>query len=233
MDDHLRDLNKARLPDVRPGLSGVGGLVDTVAHGDVAARTARAGADVDHVGVRRGDLDIADRGDVEKVVRYVVPADARIGRLPNAATAVAGEVGQWVTRNAGDRGRSAAAGKARGAILQALEVLGIERDVRVLRLSILRLGLLRRDRAGDENDQGHDECDVDSDLLASAHHEPPEGWRPARRRLFRRWRKPTSRSALSVGIYNFWSLDAPDRHLTSASHARHRARHLPADPPAR
>ena len=53
--------SESREADVRPGLAGVGRLVDAVAGHDVAADARFAHADVDDVGIRFGDGDRADR----------------------------------------------------------------------------------------------------------------------------------------------------------------------------
>src|SRR5207245_8105107 len=47
----------------RPGLAGLGGLINAVAVGEVATDARLAGADVDDVRVRVGDVDGADRRD--------------------------------------------------------------------------------------------------------------------------------------------------------------------------
>ena len=54
MDDHLADLTFL-FPDVLPALAAVGGLVDAVAGGDIPADVGLARADVDDVGLGRGD----------------------------------------------------------------------------------------------------------------------------------------------------------------------------------
>ena len=71
--------------DVRPGLAGVGRLVDAVARHDVAADARLAHADVDDVGVRFGDGDRADRRARDLAVGDRRPVRAAVGRLPEAA----------------------------------------------------------------------------------------------------------------------------------------------------
>src|SRR5262249_6499516 len=84
VDDDAADVVRVAQAHVRPGLAGVGGLVDAVAPGDGVARVALAGADPDHVRVRRrhrhvahaeGALPVEDRD----------PGVAVVGRLPQAA----------------------------------------------------------------------------------------------------------------------------------------------------
>ncbi|MEI2616302.1 MAG: hypothetical protein V9F06_01525 [Thermomicrobiales bacterium] len=60
-------------PEVLPGLAAVGGLVDAVAVGDVAADGRLAHADVDDVGVGLGNGDRAHRGALEEAVGDVPP----------------------------------------------------------------------------------------------------------------------------------------------------------------
>src|SRR5262249_42947549 len=82
VDDAGADL-ALLLPVVLPGPAGVGGLVDAVAGRDVAADVGLAGADVDHVRVRRGDGQGADGRD-RLVVEDRLPGEAAVGRLPDA-----------------------------------------------------------------------------------------------------------------------------------------------------
>src|SRR5205807_1957646 len=111
------------LPDVLPGLAGVGRFVDAVAGLDVAADVRLAGADVDHVGVGRGDGQRAD-GLGRLVVEDGLPADAAVAGFPDAAGRDGGVVGEWVAWNAGGPRHPAARGGADRAVFRALEVLG-------------------------------------------------------------------------------------------------------------
>src|SRR5205085_4550475 len=58
---HARDLVSLLEADVLPRAAAVGGLVDAVAARDIAADRRLAHADIDHVRVRLGDGDRADR----------------------------------------------------------------------------------------------------------------------------------------------------------------------------
>ena len=69
--------SESREADVRPGLAGVGRLVDAVARHDVAADARLAHADVDDVGVRFGDGDGADRRARDLAVGDRRPASRR------------------------------------------------------------------------------------------------------------------------------------------------------------
>ena len=71
-------------PDVRPGLAGVGGLVDAVAPAHALAVRALTGADPDDVGVRLEDRDVADR--VHRLaLEHRLPGDAVVARAEDAA----------------------------------------------------------------------------------------------------------------------------------------------------
>ena len=79
IDGDLRDLLAVAQAEVRPGLAGVGGLVDAVADGEVGALQAFAAADVDDVRVRRRDRERADRAG-RLVVEDRLPGAAVVGR---------------------------------------------------------------------------------------------------------------------------------------------------------
>src|SRR5690349_11170271 len=72
--------------EMRPRLSRVGRLVDSVAHGEIGARESFAGADVQHVGVGRGDRERSNRSG-RLIVENRLPGATGIGRLPDAAVA--------------------------------------------------------------------------------------------------------------------------------------------------
>ncbi len=97
MHDHLADL-PLLCPDVVPGLAGVDRLVDAVARPHVAADVRLPRADVDDVGIGRGDGDRADRGD-RLVVEDGAPVDAAVDRLPDAPRGGSGVVDVGVARH--------------------------------------------------------------------------------------------------------------------------------------
>ena len=105
VDDHGPDL-AFLLPDVRPGLAGVGRLVDAVARGHVAADVGLARADVDDVRVGRRHGDRADRRD-RLVVEDRLPGEAAVARLPDAARGRGGVVGRADRRARRPRARRA------------------------------------------------------------------------------------------------------------------------------
>ena len=70
---------------MRPGLPGVGGLVDAVPRHDVAADARLAHPDEDHVGIRFRYRDRADRGALDLAVGDRRPVLAGVDRLPEAA----------------------------------------------------------------------------------------------------------------------------------------------------
>ena len=84
VDDDLRDLLAIAQSEVPPGLAGVGGFVDAVAHGEIGALKAFAAADVDDVRIGRGDGDGAD-GAGGLAVEDGMPGAAEIVGLPDAA----------------------------------------------------------------------------------------------------------------------------------------------------
>ena len=121
MNADPRDRVRVAEAELRPGLSGVGGLVDAVAGHDVAADARLAHADVDHVGVRLGDGDGADRRTADLAVGDRRPGVARVDGLPQAAAHRA-EVGVERTAfDAAHRNRSTAAVGADAAPARGLE----------------------------------------------------------------------------------------------------------------
>ncbi len=73
--------------------------------GDVAADGGLAGADIDHVGIRRRDGNGADRGGGEEAIGDVLPVGTAIGGLPDpsgTATKVEGGVLGWMTSDRHD-----------------------------------------------------------------------------------------------------------------------------------
>ena len=84
MDADARNMAPLFEPNVRPGLTRVGGFPHAVAVRHVAADGFFAGADVDHVRVGVADGDGADRA-AEEAVGNVLPGGAAVGRAPDAA----------------------------------------------------------------------------------------------------------------------------------------------------
>jgi hypothetical protein len=66
-------------------VAGVGGFVDAVAVGGVAAEVALAGADVDDVGIGGSDRDRADGAELQLAVGHGNPVRAAVGGLEDAA----------------------------------------------------------------------------------------------------------------------------------------------------
>ena len=82
----LGNLLRVAQAEVRPGLAGVGGLVDAVADGEVRTRQPFAAADVEDVRIGRRDGDPADRSG-RLIVEDRLPRPAGVGGLPDAAVA--------------------------------------------------------------------------------------------------------------------------------------------------
>ncbi len=83
MDAHLGDTVGILQTTMRPGLPPVGRLVDPVAMRDVAPDGGLAHADVEDVGIGRGDGDGADGRGGEKAVGDILPIRPAIGGLPD------------------------------------------------------------------------------------------------------------------------------------------------------
>src|SRR6185437_4474503 len=109
VDSDVRNGIRALEPDVRPGLAGVGRLVDAVARLDVAANLGLAHADVNDVRIALRHGDRADRRAPDLPVGDVGPALTAVGRLPQAATRGAEIADLGLTADAADRDRSATA----------------------------------------------------------------------------------------------------------------------------
>ena len=82
MDPDAGDVPGVVQSQVLPGISRVGGAVDTVAVGDVDANAGLAGPRVDHVGVGIGDGNGSHGGGIEEAVGDVLPVGAAVGGLP-------------------------------------------------------------------------------------------------------------------------------------------------------
>ncbi len=110
-----------------PGLAGVGGAIHPVAPGGtLSARLALAHPGVHHVGVARGHGQRSDRSAPDEVVRDVVPAAPRVGRLPDATAGGAHVEGERFRRHTDHRGHAAAAVGADAAPVEPPEAGGVE-----------------------------------------------------------------------------------------------------------
>ena len=117
LGDHLR-LGQA---DMRPCLAAVRRLVRAVALNDVAANVCLAGADVDHVRVRRRDRDRANRRGVDQSVGDRPPGHAAVGCLPQTAAGGAHVVLVGSRDAAGHGNRSTAASRSHAAPAERAE----------------------------------------------------------------------------------------------------------------
>ncbi len=90
-------------------LAGIAALEDAASDDDVRADGGRAGADPDAVGIRRRDVDRADRSGGDLAVPDRVPVDAGVIRLPHAAAGGADVEGVRLLAHAGQPGDTAAA----------------------------------------------------------------------------------------------------------------------------
>ena len=126
MHEDARDVLRVFEADVRPGLSGVSGLVHAVAVGDVAADAGFAGANVDDVGVRRSDGDRADGHD-GGLVRERRPRRAAVHGLPDAASDGAEVIRIRIACDAGHGKRAAAAEGSNLAPLHCFQRIFVER----------------------------------------------------------------------------------------------------------
>ena len=146
-DDDLRDDLRVGQPHVRPGLPGVGRLVDAVALHDVAAQADLAHADVDRVGARLGHGHRADRRARELAVGDRAPVGPAVGRLPQAAADRAEVVLVGPPDHAGRGDRAAAALGADAAPGERLEQGGG-----------VGVGLRARRGGGPPRERRHREC---------------------------------------------------------------------------
>ena len=111
-----------------PGLARVGGLVHAVAHGEIGPDDARAGADVNDVGIGRRHGDGADRAG-GLVVEQRRPGGAVVGGAPDAAVIEADVEDVGLAGHAGEGARAPGAGRADRAPVH----LGIEPGIERLR----------------------------------------------------------------------------------------------------
>ena len=97
---------------VLPGLAGVGGLVDPVAVGGVAAKVGLAHAGVDDVGVGVRDGDGADGAELDLFIGDGEPVHAAVGGLPDASAGGTHVEGHGLGLDAGDGADASAAERA-------------------------------------------------------------------------------------------------------------------------
>ncbi len=119
MDDDAADLLDVGQTDPRPGFAAVGRLEDAVADAEIRPVEAFAGADVDHLGMRRRDRQIADRAG-RRVVEDRPPGAAVVVGLPDAAVVDADEEDVRLRRDADAADRAAGPKRADQSILEAL-----------------------------------------------------------------------------------------------------------------
>ena len=151
MDDDAADLLDVAETDVRPGAAAVGRLEDAVADAEVGTVQAFAASDVEDVGMRRRDGDVADRSG-GRLVEDRLPGAAVVVGLPDAAVVHAHEEHARLGGDAHGADRSAGAERTDQAIAQAL----VERRVDGLAglVWVRRRGRLRVNQAADEKVSG-------------------------------------------------------------------------------
>ena len=115
VDADLADVPGVCEPEVHPAPPPVGGAVDPVAMGDVAADGALAGAGPDDVRVGVRHCERAHRRGVQVPVAHVRPGDAGVLRLPDAAGHRAEPEHRGLGGVAGHRHHPAAARRADAA----------------------------------------------------------------------------------------------------------------------
>ncbi len=124
VDADLADVAGALQPEVAPGAAGVGGAVDAVAVGDVAADGRFAHRGVDDVRIGGAEGQPADGCALEEAVGDVFPILAAVGGLPDSAAGRA-EVKNSDTRGvSGDGDDAAAAVGTDQAPLEPVERIG-------------------------------------------------------------------------------------------------------------
>ena len=114
VDIDLRDHLRIAQAQVRPGLARVAGFVHPVAHRKIGPDDARSAAHVNHVGIRRGDGDGADRTR-RLVVEQRRPGRAVVGGAPHPAVVEAGIEDIGLAGDAGKRPRAPGASRPDGA----------------------------------------------------------------------------------------------------------------------
>src|SRR5205085_5624898 len=95
----LRDLLAIAQAKMRPCLTGVGGLVDAVAHGEIRPVQPLTTSDIDNVRVRRRNSNRTD-GPRGLLIKHRLPCLTVVIRLPNPAIAHADVEDVWLARYA-------------------------------------------------------------------------------------------------------------------------------------
>src|SRR5260221_8211889 len=96
MDTDLSNLARIFQAQMRPGLTAIGRPVDSIAVRDIAANRCLAHANIDHIGIRFGDSDSANRSSFEESIRDVLPVLTTVGGLPDTSTSGAEVEYLWV-----------------------------------------------------------------------------------------------------------------------------------------
>src|SRR6185503_21181958 len=104
----LPDLTDVAQAGELPALAGIDRFVDAAAEDDVGPNRLAAGADVDHIRVRVGHVDRADRPGRDLPIRDRHPGDAVVLRFPDAAAGRAHVEDVRLRSYAGGRGRASA-----------------------------------------------------------------------------------------------------------------------------
>ena len=113
---NLLDIREA---DVLPGPAAVGRLEDAVADAEVRPVQALAAADIQHVGMRRGDRDVAHRAR-RRLIEDGCPGAAVVVGLPDAAVVDAHEEDAGLGRNPDRADRAAGPVRANHPVAQVL-----------------------------------------------------------------------------------------------------------------
>ena len=102
MDDDVADVARRGEALVLPRPPAIGGFVDAVAVGKVAADRRLAHTGIDHIRVCIRDDQCADGSGLERAVRDILPMRAAIGRFPDTARAATEEERPLLSRMPGD-----------------------------------------------------------------------------------------------------------------------------------
>ena len=127
VDTHAADLPRIAQADMLPVFACVGRFVNAVAMRDVAANRRFAHPDVDHVGVRKRNVDRPDRAGLDEFVRDRLPIHTGIRRLPNAAARRAKVINVRLRRHARHRRHPPAAKRPDLPVLQQPQWILIRR----------------------------------------------------------------------------------------------------------
>ena len=122
MNNHAADGIGVAQAGELPGLPGVNGFVDAIAHHNVAADTGFAGADIDHVRIRWRHGNRTDRGrGVGEFIPERLPIHPAVGGLPHASGDCSEVVGVVLAGHASDGNYAAAAERANKPVFHALK----------------------------------------------------------------------------------------------------------------